>query len=310
MFKKSLHCMGMLSALCFVFALSATAQAQAQEGPAYKSELGIVYYTVDGKPQKLNAFLPEGIQKPAPVMVDIHGGWWSVGAAGTSINRGDYSFMTGRGIAIFSIDYRLGKDGGFPENIRDCRNAVRFIRKNATRFNIDPDRIGCFGGSAGSHLSMMLAMVPEDFDDGGPPEELKGISAKVCNAFAFVGPTDFVRQWNESVTGKPNDSHPYHRVLFKGIEPDTDEHKALYMKMSPMGHLRKDVSPLLICDGENDPIVPNLQGKTLNEKLQEIGADSTYWMSPKGGHAFPSGPGFEAVLEKFLVRTLKLDDAK
>jgi len=71
-----------------------------------------------------------------------------------------------KGIALFSIAYRLGAQGGFPQNIRDCRNAIRFIRKNATRFNIDPERIGVMGGSAGGHLSLMLAMVPEDFDDG------------------------------------------------------------------------------------------------------------------------------------------------
>ena len=274
----------------------------------YKTELGIKFCTVDGKDLKLNAFTPENMEKPAPVMVDIHGGWWSAGAPHSEIQR-DPSLrnFTSKGIALFSIEYRLGKDGGFPENIRDCRNAIRFIRKNAERFHIDPERIGCFGGSAGSHLSMMVAMVPEDFDDGGPTEDLKGVSAKVCNAFAFVGPTDFVRQWNESVTGKPNDSHPYHRVLFHGIEPDTDEHKALYMKMSPITYVRKDVPPLLICDGEKDPIVPNLVGKTLHEKLQEVGADSTYWITVGGGHAFPSGPGFQKVLDDFLNRTLKID---
>jgi acetyl esterase/lipase len=72
--------------------------------------------------------------------------------------------MFARGIAVFSIEYRLGKQGGFPENIRDCRNAVRFVRKNAKRFNIDPERIGCYGTSAGGHLTMM---VPEDSKTAG-----------------------------------------------------------------------------------------------------------------------------------------------
>jgi predicted esterase len=77
--------------------------------------------------------------------------------------------------------------------------------------------------------------------------------------------------------------------------------------MCPIGQVRKDVPPLLICDGEKDPIVPGLHGKALYEKLQDIGADATYWMTPNGGHAFPGGPGFDAVLDHFISRSLKLD---
>ena len=71
------------------------------------------------------------------------------------------------GLAMFSIEYRLGREGGFPENIRDCRNAIRFIRKNAARFHIDPDRIAVMGGSAGGHLSFFpwAQMVPRTFLD-------------------------------------------------------------------------------------------------------------------------------------------------
>ncbi len=257
-------------------------------------------------------------------MVDIHGGWWEAGTKADSITR-----MWGgpelariamnKGIAFFSIDYRLGKEGGFPEEIRDCRNAIRFIRKNAAKYNIDPERIGCFGGSAGSHLSAMCAVVPEDFDDGGPTDDLKGVSAKVCNAFSFVGPWDFVKQWDEAPNDiredgsfrpadpkLPHDARPRHRRNFKGIIPDTEEHKALYRKMSPIGHVRKDIAPLLICDGEVDAIVPGLHGKMIHAKFQEVGADTTYWMSPHAGHAFPSGEGFPKVLSEFLDRTLKI----
>ena len=300
----------------------------------YSTEMNIPYCTVDGHELKLNAFLPVGVDKPAPVMVDIHGGWWESGSKAPTIQRmwgGEAlaQIAMSKGIAFFSIDYRLAKagavtpdawkEGGFPEEIRDCRNAIRFIRKNAKRFNIDPDRIGCFGGSAGSHLSAMCAVVPEDFDDGGPTEELKGVSAKVSNAFSFVGPWDFVQQWEEAPTDElpggvfrkadnniKDDARPRHRRNFKGIIPDTDEHKALYRKMSPIGHVRKDVAPLLICDGELDPIVPGLEGKSIHAKFQEVGADTTYWMSPKAGHAFPSGEGFPQVLSDFLDRTLKL----
>lgn len=62
--------------------------------------------------------------------------------------------------------------------------------------------------------------------------------------------------------------------------------------------------PLLICDGDRDPLVPGLQGRALQEKLQHAGADSTCWMTPGTGHEFPGGPGFDKLLEKFIARML------
>jgi len=275
------------------------------EEPEYKPELNIVYCTVDGKEMKLNAFIPAKADKPTAAMVEIHGGWWSGGSPAKDCKGGNFEAYRRIGAAIFTTSYRLGKDGGFPQNIRDCRNAVRFIRKNAARFNIDPERIGVSGVSAGGHLSLMVAMVPEEFDDGGPTDDLKGVSAKVCNCFSYVGPTDFVQQWTESA-----DARRYHAVLFRGVEPTTDEGKALYLKMSPIFHVRKDLPPLLICQGEKDPIVNHAHGSTLHEKLKAAGADSTYWLTAGGGHGFPGGPGFKKVLDDFLERTLGVAKSK
>jgi acetyl esterase/lipase len=291
----------------------------------YRNEPGVVYCTVAGKDLKLNAFLPENAAKPVPAMVEIHGGWWHGGEAASQVgNVGGAALFIRHGLAIFSIQYRLGREGGFPESIRDCRNAIRFIRKNAKRFNIDPERIDVTGGSAGGHLSLMVAMAPEDFDDGGATPGLEGVSARVSGSFSYIPPTDFVRFWNQgpddAVTNRdgqvifrgpderiPYDSRPRLRVLFHGITPDTEEHRALYTRMCPIGQVRQDVPPLLICDGEKDPIVPGLHGKALYEKLRAAGADATYWMTVNGGHGFPGGPGFDRVLDDFVTRTLKLD---
>jgi acetyl esterase/lipase len=112
----------------------------------------------------------------------------------------------------------------------------------------------------------------------------------------FRGPDDKI----------PNDARPRFRILFHGMIPDTGKHRTFYAEMCPIGQVRKDVPPLLICDGEKDRIVPGLEGKELDERLRAVGADSTYWMTPGGGHGFPGGTGFEQVLDRFLVRTLNL----
>src|SRR5882724_1288896 len=310
---------GLSLALCFRVAADET---PARGAPVYRSELNIVYAKVGDRELKLNAFLPDGAKAPVPAMVEIHGGWWYGGDSASRVEGvGGWQMFMRDGLAVFSIQYRLGNDGGFPQNIRDCRNAIRFIRQNASRFNIDPNRIDVTGGSAGGHLSLMVAMVPEDFDDGGPTAGLEGVSARVSGSFSYIPPTDFVRFWNQgpedavtNETGKiafrgpdakiPYDSRPRLRILFHGITPDTEEHQVLYSRMSPAGNVRKDIPPVLICDGEKDPIVPGLHGKMLYEKLKAVNADATYWMTPAGGHAFPSGEGFDKVLDIFLIRSL------
>ncbi len=300
--------------LALVFAVRAAAVE-------YESRLGVQFAEPEGEKLKLNAFLPKGMKEPAPAMVEIHGGWWHGGGPSAKLDdvQGGAYFRQ-RKLAVFSISYRLGAKGGFPECIRDCRNAVRFIRRNAAKFGIDPGRIAVTGGSAGGHLSLMVAMVNERFDDGGPAPGLENVSAKVCGAFSYIPPTDLIRLWRQGPddvvmrNGKPtfrsadesipHDSRPRLRVLFHGAAPDTEINRDRYRRMSPIGSVRPDVPPLLICDGENDPIVRGLQGRILWEKLNGIGAKGvTYWMTPHGGHAFPAGDGFDKILNDFLDRT-------
>lgn len=278
--------------------------------PDYRAELNIPYCTVDGTTQVLNAFLPPATGEPVPAMVEIHGGAF---LGGGPLGRLDevpaWRVFASRRIAVFSISYRLALAGGFPQNIRDCRNAVRFIRQNAARFHIDPNRIGSMGGSAGGHLSLMVAMVPEEFDDGGPTPGLRGVSARTCGCFSWIPPTDLAGLWNPPPAvqldrGAETPIQSGLRLLFHGVAPDTAAHRELYDRMSPIGQVRKDLPPLLICDGERDPIVPGQQGRQLQEKLRRAGADSTYWMTPATGHNFPGGPGFSNLLDRFIERIL------
>lgn len=293
------------------------------EAVEYQAEIGLVYAVMGEKELTLNAFLPETSGEPVPAVLEIHGGWWHGGGPAESIDSvGGAGWFKKKGYAVFSISYRLGAEGGFPENIRDCRNAIRFVRKNARRFNIDPDRILVTGGSAGGHLSLMVAMVPGNFDDGGPAPGLEGVGAEVRGCFSYIAPTDFVRFWKEGPEDRvirdgettfreaddsiPHDSRPRLRVLFHGITPDIPDDAALYTRMSPVGHIRADLPSLLICDGEKDPIVPGTPGRDLATALNGAGAkDVVYWMTPGGGHGFPGGDGFEKLLNEFLKRALE-----
>ncbi|MDR2463379.1 MAG: alpha/beta hydrolase [Verrucomicrobiales bacterium] len=285
----------------------------------YRAELNIPFSTVDGKTLTMNAFLPEQAERPAPAMVYFYGGWWfGGGAAGKIEDVPGWDNFTKRGAAVFSNQYRLGREGGFPQNIRDCRNAIRYIRQHAKEFNIDPERIACTGISAGGYLTYMVTLAPEDFDDGGATKGLEGVSARVCGGFGYVGPTDFVDAWERSPDDtvsadgekkhRPpdnniyNDYRPRLRILFHGMTPETEAGRMLYARMSPVNLARKGTPPLLIGDGEKDLIVPFQPGRVLHEKLRAADADAVYWMTPGGGHGYPGGRGFQEVLNDFLNR--------
>jgi len=280
---------------------------------AYRPMQTVTYCTVDQTALTMNVFLPSEAARPTGALVEVHGGWFMAGGPMTDVP----AIARTRNLAFFSITYRLGDKGGFPQCIRDCRNAIRFIRKNAALFNVDGSHIAVGGGSAGGHLSLMVAMAPDRFDDGGPTPGLEGVSAKVCGAFAWIPPADFVRFWEQGPSDEvvhpdgtrtfrgwndkiPNDARPHLRALFHGVAPDTDAARKLYTMMCPIGQVRRGLPPVLICDGEKDPIVPGLEGKELYEHLKQVGDDATYWMTPGGGHDYPSGPGFDAVLGTFL----------
>ncbi len=280
---------------------------------SYRPMETLTYASVEGKTLTLNAFVPAYAGRALPAMVEIHGGWFEGGGPMTEVP----SVVAARGLPFFSISYRLGREGGFPECIRDCRNAIRFIRKNAARLAVDPERIAAMGGSAGGHLSLMVAMVPERFPDGGPTPELRGVSAKVCGSFSWIPPTDFVRFWRQGpddrVTSEgrtvfrsadsqvPNDARPHLRALFHGVTPETDEGAKLYEKMCPWGQIRKGLPPVLVCDGAHDPVVPGTMGRALVDRLRALGVEATYWLSDNG-HDYPSGAGFDDVLNRFLDR--------
>lgn len=122
-----------------------------------------------------------------PAVVDIHGGGWAEGERGVSTD----SILPNNGFFYCSIDYRLSGEAPFPAQIHDCKAAVRWLRANAERLRIDPERIGVWGNSAGGHLAELLgtsAGVAELEGRSGTP----GVPSHVQAVAGFVAPTWFL----------------------------------------------------------------------------------------------------------------------
>jgi pectinesterase len=91
-----------------------------------------------------------------PAILDIHGGGWS--SRQVENDKPMMERLAVRGFVTALIAYRLSSEAKYPAALSDCKSAVRYLRANAAKFKLDPERIGVMGGSAGGHLTGLLAM--------------------------------------------------------------------------------------------------------------------------------------------------------
>ena len=119
-----------------------------------KVQRDVVYATVEDRKLVLDLYLPEKVSKPIPIVVWIHGGGWRSGSKdGAGARLGP---LLSKGYAGASIGYRLSGEAIFPAAIADCKGAIRYLRANAEKLGVAPDRIGVWGSSAGGHLVSLL----------------------------------------------------------------------------------------------------------------------------------------------------------
>lgn len=254
---------------------------------------GLEYASVAGKPLLLDLRIPDG-PGPHPVIIYLHSGAWITGdrTGGPAIRQAS------RGYAVASIDYRLAPDSTWPAQVEDTKAAVRWVRANAARFHLDPDRIGVFGASAGGHLAAVLGT------SGGVPL-LEGLhlgnaqfSSRVKAVVDFYGPTDLLKIQEQSsgcipVNGNAPNMPP---SLLMGCPIQECRDKTA--TANPITYITPDDPPFLIIHGMRDCLVPYQQSVILHEALQAHGVQSTLILIPNGEHG---GSLFDALQYKQAI---------
>jgi len=207
-----------------------------------------------------------------PAILDIHGGGWSqrqVEADKPMMER-----LAARGFVTALVSYRLSGEAKYPAALNDCKAALRCLRANAAKWKLDPQRIGCMGGSAGGHLSGLVAMTSglAQFDGNGP---YKDQPSTVQAAIVMAATQDLVAANQDK---PPNTS----AIAFFGSS--YQEKPEIYVQASPITHVRAGVPPTIFIEGEKDSL--KIGRAEMQEKLKALGIETAVYTLKDAPHPF------------------------
>ena len=238
-------------------------------------EANIEYSNV-GQRSALDIVRPRAVSaEPRPAVLLIHGGGFRAG------NRQSYLpvaiRLAERGYVAVTASYRLSPRNQFPAAVHDVKAAVRFLRANAEKYGIDPERIGTMGGSAGGHLVLFLGLTGgvEEFEGSGPNREF---SSRVQCVVNYYGPTDFTQSYSKSVDAA--------EVLPMFLGGDLDHNRAIHQKASPLNWVTPQAPPILSLHGTKDPFVAYEHSVWLTERLLAAGVPAELETVSGAGHGF------------------------
>mgnify|MGYP002635741669 CR=1 FL=1 len=252
---------------------TAVAQAKIPDGVAF--EQGIEYSNPDNQHLQLNMARPKKGQGPFPAIVCIHGGGFRAG------KRESFDALCLRlaenGYVAVTVTYRLAPKYQFPAAVHDVKAAVRWVRANAEKYNIDPARIGTTGGSAGGHLAQFLAVtggVSQFEGDGGNPNQSSGVRC-VVNIY---GPSDFTKSYGASVDAA--------EVLPLFLGGNLEQERRRHIVASPLYWVTPHAAPTLCIHGSKDSYVALEQAEWLVDRLSASAVEAKLMTIEGADHGF------------------------
>jgi acetyl esterase/lipase len=233
---------------------------------------------------KLDLYLPAGSSTPVPVVIWTGGSAW-MADSGKRTAPGVAAQLLPAGYAVAGVSIRSSSQVQFPGQLHDIKAAIRWLRANAKRHNLDPERVGIMGDSSGGWTTAMAALT------GDAPElegtvGTTGVSSKVQAAVAFYPPTNFLTMdaWAIRKCAAPqchdDPSSPESRLVGCAIQSCPEKVAAA----NPLRYVTAADPPLMILHGQSDPLVPHNQGEQLYMALNKMCLESVFISLPKAGH--------------------------
>ena len=236
--------------------------------PQYSVVSGITFAQVDAwfghtvRELKMDLIYPEDRTKKYPCIVWICGGAWRI--MDRSAHLAYLSELARSGFAVASVEYRTTNEAVFPAQLTDVKAGIRYLRAHSDRYNIDIERFGVMGESAGGYLATMAALADDPAYDAGDCTEY---SSKVQAACPWYPPTDVscIPYGSEADAAVSNES----QLLGKNVMLFREE----ALGICPVSYVTKDAPPFMIIHGTDDHTVPFMQGEVLHDKLEDAGCD-------------------------------------
>jgi acetyl esterase/lipase len=240
-------------------------------------EEGIEFSNPDEQHLKLNLARPAEV-KPGenlPAILCIHGGGFRAGN-----RKGWDAFckkLAERGYVAVTVEYRLAPKYQFPAAVYDVKAAVQWLRTNANKYHIDPNRIGTVGDSAGGHLALFLG-VTGDVPQFDPPENKSGPSSKVQCVVSYYGPSDFTKSYGKSVDAA--------EVLPLWLGGDLEHERHRHIESSPLNWVTPRAAPTLLLHGTDDKYVAHEQAVWMHDRLKAADVEVEMVTFEGAGHGF------------------------
>ena len=259
----------------------------------------IEYKNIDSISLRLNIYKRKDLVDPAPTLIFIHGGAWRTG------KRQDYLpyllDYAEKGYVTVTLSYRLVKQAIFPAAVQDANCGVKWIKKHADEYGIDPEKIALIGGSAGAHLSMMIGYGGDEplFNRDCEHEE----DSKVKAVVNLYGPVDLTTPYAIST---------YQVKDF--LDDSYQNNPELYKLASPRSYISSDDPPTLTFQGTIDSLVPVSQADSLDSWLKQSGIPHDYHRLKGWPHAMDIAAEvneyvqfyLDAFLEKYLLEDTRI----
>lgn len=263
---------GLRTGGAFLICLAVASGLPAQEDVKILPD--VVYGHKFGLALTLDVFQPQTNANGAGVLFMVSGGWYSNWQPPEK-TQGMLKPLTDKGFTVFAVRHGSSPKFGIPEAVEDVRRAVRYIRVNAERFGVDPQRLGVYGYSAGGHLSLMLGTAS---DEGNPRADDLVLQAgnRVQAVVAVVAPTDL----RIMVRDAPDRLPAYDR--FPALDLPLDEAAGV----SPLVHVTADDAPTLLIAGDADDLVPVKHSRDIQAAFQAQGVPSQLVEIAGAGHGF------------------------
>ena len=248
-------------------------------------------YGPHGERNLLDLFLPEAAKGPVPLVLCIHGGGWRGGSKEVFHWMGED--LARRGFAAASLTYRFWPDWLYPAAVDDVQRAVRWLRRHAREYGVDPKRFGAIGGSAGGHLSSYLALAETRAND---EPELAGYSSKVSCVVDCYGPVDLPSMMASA-------SAP---IILGFMAKPLEEAEEQYREASPFHLVSRNPPPFLIVHGTADigvvqGQVPVDQSVRFAERLRQAGGQVTLLLLEGAPHGFSGNPASEHTIRMWAA---------